>query len=172
MLFLFEVPKIEGESEKQEIQKGQTFAAQAEKILKSINDNIAVNLLTAYENLTKSMLAMEDSTMALKRSMGGFVDQSGELQRSLESSYLKNLEFGATFKDAAETAQGMATQMGRMINPSEEVLSNALAFSKASGMANAETGKMIVDFQTFGGNQKQAISKMSELGISARKSGF
>jgi len=173
MLFLFgDAPKIEGEDEKLKIEKGATLLTQAQKYLKAVNETIAINLESAYETLTKSMLAMEDSTMALKRSMGGFVDQSGELQRSLEQAYLENLKFGATFKDAAETAQGMATQMGRMVNPSADVLSNALAFSKASGMANAETGKMIVDFQTFGGDQKQAISKMSELGQSARKSGL
>jgi len=165
-------PELEGKQQEQNIQKGKTLLEQAKDTLKAINENVAIKLGTVYENLTKNLLAMEDSSMALNRTMGGFVDQSGELQRNLENAYLTNLDIGATFKDAAETAQGMAAEMGRMVNPSSEVVSNAIAFSKAAGMSNNETGKMIVQFQQFGGNQTQAIEKMHDLGISARKSGL
>jgi len=165
-------PELEGKQQEQNIQKGKTLLEQAKDTLKAINENVAIKLGTVYENLTKNLLAMEDSSMDLNRTMGGFVDQSGELQRNLENAYLTNLDIGATFKDAAETAQGMAAEMGRMVNPSSEVVSNAIAFSKAAGMSNNETGKMIVQFQQFGGNQTQAIEKMHDLGISARKSGL
>jgi len=173
MLFFESNPEIEGKSDADKnIQKGRTALEQARLSLQAINENIALNLKSAYENLTKNLLAFEDSTMALNRTMGGFADTSGELQRNLEGAYLENLKIGASFKDAAETAQGMASEMGRMINPSQEVLSNAIAFSKAASMSNAETGKMIVQFQEYGGNQKEAIESMSKLGISARKSGL
>jgi hypothetical protein len=165
-------PELEGNEAKQELLKGRTALEQTQEIVKTIGAYIVPNLKSAYDNLTKNMLGMEDSAMALNRTMGGFIDKSGELQRKLENAYLKNLEFGAVFKDAAETAQGMASQMGRMVNPSEKVLYNALAFSKAASMTNAETGKMIIQFQQYGGNQEDAVNTMSELGKSARKSGL
>jgi hypothetical protein len=173
MLFFENSPEIEGKSdENKDITKGRSATEQVQKNLQTIKDYILPDVKTAYDNLSKNLLAFEDSTMALNRTMGGFADKSGELQRSLEGAYLENLKLGATFKDAAETAQGMASEMGRMVNPSKEVLSNAIAFSKAASMTNSETGKMIVQFQDYGGNQKEAIESMSKLGVSARKSGL
>ena len=173
MLFFENTPEIEGKSdENKDITKGKSATEQVQKNLETIKNYILPDVKTAYDNLSKNLLAFEDSTMALNRTMGGFADKSGELQRSLEGAYLENLKLGATFKDAAETAQGMASEMGRMVNPSKEVLSNAIAFSKAASMTNSETGKMIVQFQDYGGNQKEAIESMSKLGVSARKSGL
>ena len=175
MLFFFgeNTPEIEGKSDvNKDVTKGRSATEQVQKNLETIKNYILPDVKTAYDNLSKNLLAFEDSTMALNRTMGGFADKSGELQRSLEGAYLENLKLGASFTDAAETAQGMASEMGRMVNPSKEVLSNAIAFSKAASMTNTETGKMIVQFQDYGGNQKDAIESMSKLGVSARKSGL
>lgn len=176
MLFFFENTEvdIEGKSDggDKNISKGRSATEQVQKNLTAIRDYILPDVKTAYDNLSKNLLAFEETTMALNRTMGGFADKSGELQRNLEGAYLENLKLGATFKDAAETAQGMAQEMGRMVNPSKEVLSNAIAFSKAASMTNTETGKMIVQFQEYGGDQKEAITTMSKLGVSARKSGL
>lgn len=173
MLFFESDPQSTGEAEDKKIElKGRTLLGQLEEMGKLIGKYVAPQFATVYANLNKALIDMDDKTQAINRSMGGFADQSGELRENIMEAVEGSRGLSVEFKDGIDLVKGMASEMGRMVNPSQEVLENAMAFSKATGLGFEDTGKMIVQFQEFGGNQKEAITRMSELGDSARKSGL
>ncbi len=173
MLFENTEVKSEGEQDEKKVEvKGKTVLAQMKQLATDINQNIAIDMDTVYTNLTGNILKMEDSAMALGRTMGGFVDQTGEARRNIVEALSNSRGMNLSFQEGMDIVAGIASEMGRMVNPSAEVLTNALHFSKAASMSSQETGKMIVQFQEFGGSQMEAITDMSRLGTSARKSGL
>ena len=173
MLFFETDPQSTGEAEGKKIElKGRTLLGQLEEMGKLIGEYVAPQFDKVYANLNKALIDMDDKTQAINRSMGGFADQSGELRENIMEAVEGSRGLSVEFKDGIDLVKGMASEMGRMVNPSQEVLENAMAFSKATGLGFEDTGKMIVQFQEFGGNQKEAITRMSELGDSARKSGL
>ena len=166
-------PETEGESTEKQLEvKGRTALEQVKEVFKVIDENIGPSMDKVYDNLVKNMLSMEDSSLALGRSMGGFADKSGELKNKIIES-LKEVEgMNLQFSDGINIVKGMASEMGRMVNTTTEVLGLSLQFSKSVGLSSEETGKMLVQFQQYGGNQKEAITDMSRLGKEARKSGL
>ena len=166
-------PTTEGESTEKQLEvKGRSALEQVKEVFKVIDENIGPSMDKVYDNLVKNMLSMEDSSLALGRSMGGFADKSGELKNKIIES-LKEVEgMNLQFSDGINIVKGMASEMGRMVNTTTEVLGLSLQFSKSVGLSSEETGKMLVQFQQYGGNQKEAITDMSRLGKEARKSGL
>jgi len=174
MLFLGETnPTSEGEQESKKLEaKGKTPLEQIKEMATTIGDYVAPKMATVYENLSKAVISIEDSTNALNRSMGGFADQSGELSNNIIDAVSNSRGLSLEFKDGVDLAKGMAGELGRMVNPSREVLENSMQFAKSAGLTMDETGKMVIQFQEFGGNQKDAVTDMSRLGKEARKSGL
>ncbi len=130
------------------------------------------NAKTVVQNVNKSMTEMEGSALALQRSMGGVVMGAEQFRQKLISSYHANLDIGVSFKDTLESVEGIAAGMGRMVNPSEEVITNMLVLSKSTGMAAKDIGGMVTDLVRFGGTQLEATKKIETLSKSARAAGL
>jgi hypothetical protein len=177
MLFFENNPSTQGADKPDELStKGKGVIDQLTDLKTAITQWVipdsVENAKKVFENISTQLTTMEDSALALQKTMGGFVTNTTEFRQSLEGAFLPLTDIGVTFKDAAEVVQGLATQMGRIVSPSKEVVTNSLTFSKAANMTSTETGKMVADFSQFGGTQLEAITQMSELGKSARKSGL
>jgi len=143
--------------------------------LKEAYQNFVASLTkakTVVENVNKSMTEMEGSALALQRSMGGVVMGAEQFRQKLISSYHANLDIGVSFKDTLESVEGIAAGMGRMVNPSEEVITNMLVLSKSTGMAAKDIGGMVTDLVRFGGTQLEATKKIETLSKSARAAGL
>jgi hypothetical protein len=67
---------------------------------------------------------------------------------------------GATFKDTVESVEGLATSMGRMVNPSEEAVYNMVALSKATGESSKAIGTMVGEMSRYGFTQLEATEKL------------
>ena len=87
-------------------------------------------------------------------------------------SYLNSLELGASFKDISEAVEGLGGSMGKMVNPSQEVLETIVATSKATGITTKDVGNTVGEMQRLLGNQKASLEMIHKIGDSARKSGL
>ena len=160
--------------------KFQNLSAQIDSLKKKLNENVIdSNMNAIYENVSKQFVSMNDSATKLVRSMGGVflaTEQSAKYANSFRSTLMKavevNKDLGATFKDANDTVQALASAMGRMVNPSSEVVSNMIVMAKSTGLSNAEIGGMVASISKFKGTQAEALDMMSDIAMEARKTGI
>jgi len=125
------------------------------------------------------MVGIDTAARNVLRSMGGVADFTGkgaaradEFRRTLSRALDNVISIGGSLKDVSEAAAGLAESMGRMVNPSAEVLANIVATSKAFGLTTKETSKMVTDIVRFGGTQEEALETMKGIANEARKSGI
>jgi methyl-accepting chemotaxis protein len=131
-------------------------------------DNFIVSttkLDTIVDNINKSMTSMNDSAVSLQRSMGGVVFGANDFRERMYQTYMNTIKLGSTFKDVTESIEGLATGMGRIVNPSMETLENMIEISKASGISTKEIGMMVAEMVRFGGTQLDATNKIQSLSI-------
>ena len=140
---------------------------------------IATNLDTVFKNAQKSMIGMDDSAKNLIKSMGGVADFTGvgaaranEFRNTLNDAFLNTVKIGGTFKDVTDSVEALASGMGRMVNPSQQVLESMVAISKSTGIATKEIGAMVTEFVKYGGTQEEALVTMHALANEARKMGI
>lgn len=160
--------------------KFQNLSKQISKLQQQLKDNVIDTDMNAiYENVSKQFVSMNDSATKLVRSMGGVflaTEKSAKYANSFRSTLMKavevNKDLGATFKDANDTVQALASAMGRMVNPSSEVVSNMIVMAKSTGLSNAEIGGMVANISKFKGTQAEALEMMSDIAMEARKTGI
>ena len=129
--------------------------------------------------INKSVIAQESLTTSLQRSMGGVITGAGELAEKFRNVYygIKDgkegaIEMGATFKDTVESVEGLASSMGRMVNPSEDTVYNMVALSKATGESSKAIGTMVGEMARYGFTQLEATEKLHDFSKEARSAGL
>ena len=169
--------------------RGQGFGDQIKELGTAFKDYVfsATELLKPMENAVKAFTHMEDSALAIQKSMGGtaysyyktmadgskkFVENTSELKNKLMDTFKATQDIGGTFDDAAKAMSALATGMGRMVNPSTEVLTAMVELSQSTGLSAEEVGSMVTDMVMFNGNQKEATDMMHDLATEARKVGL
>ena len=160
--------------------KFKNLSDQISDLQSKLKENVIDSDMNAiYENVSKQFVSMNDSATKLVRSMGGVflaTEQSAKYANSFRSTLMKavevNKDLGATFKDANDTVQALASAMGRMVNPSSEVVSNMIVMAKSTGLSNAEIGGMVASISKFKGTQAEALDMMSDIAMEARKTGI
>jgi hypothetical protein len=176
MLWLFFQNELETsgkESEAAKTTRGVSAVQQLKDLTQAFNEFVAsTDMLEVFDKINSQLTTMEDSAMALQRSMGGVVVGAEDFREQLIDAFKETQNIGGSFQDAADAVGGIATEMGRVVNPSKEVTTSMIEFSKATGASAKEAGQMVAQFATFGGTQKEAIEDISDLGKSARKSGL
>ena len=158
----------------------KAFTDQAKALKDSINNFvIGTDLDTIFKNVEKSMIGMDNSAKNLIKSMGGVADFTGrgaaranEFRNTLNDALIATLEIGGTFKDVTEAVEGLASGMGRMVNPSAKTLEHMVDISKSTGIASKEIATMVTEFVRYGGTQDEALVTMHELANEARKMGI
>jgi hypothetical protein len=160
---------------------GSTSAyASAQGVISQIDDakaalnNFVVGkeVKTILENTNKSMISIEGSALSLQRTMGGVVTGTDEFRNRLMDAYYNTIEIGSSFKDITDAVEGLAVGMGRIVNPSVELLQNITEMSKSTGMASKEIATMTTEFIRYGGTQEEALVTMHELANEARRMGI
>ena len=160
--------------------KFQNLSEQISKLQKQLQDNvIAGDMNTIYKNVSKQFVSINDSATKLVRSMGGVflateksAKYANDFRARLMEAVNANRELGATFKDANETVQALADAMGRMVNPSSDVISDMVTMAKSTGLSNKEIGGMVANISKFKGTQSEALKMMSDIAMDARKTGI
>ena len=165
--------------------RGQGFASQITDLGTAFKDYVfnAKELLTPMENAVKAFTHMEDSALAIQKTMGGFaysyinaqgklIENTSELRNKLMDTFKATQDIGASFEDASKSMSALASGMGRMVNPSVDVLTSMVELSQSTGLSNEEVGGMVTEMVRFNGNQKEATTMMSSLALEARKVGL
>jgi len=150
----------------------------------SINDKIGAQVVgtdlnAVYTNLSKQFVTINDNATKLMRSMGGILLATessakylADFRSRITEATLQGKELGISFKDSNETVAALASSMGRMVNPSTEVISNMTIMAKSTGLSNAEIGGMVANISKFKGTQAESLKMMSEIAMEARKTGI
>jgi hypothetical protein len=187
-MFLFVNDEVSAEGKSSSIDNAKTsvfnsvnsFIEHADDLKQTINSFvIGSDLDTIFKNAQKSMIGMDNSAKNLIKSMGGVADFTGlgaaranEFRNTLNDAFLNTVKIGGTFKDVTEAVEGLASGMGRMVNPSQSVLEDMVAISKSTGIATKEIGTMVTEFVRYGGTQKEALETMHQLANESRKMGI
>ena len=169
--------------------KGQGFIDQIKDLGTAFKDYVISldDMTKPMENAIKAFTHMQDSANSIQRSMGGvaysfyktmpdgskkLVQNTSELQNKLMDSFKATQGINASFEDSSKALSALAGAMGRIVNPSAEVLENMVTLSKSTQMTADEVGNMVGSLVRFGGNQKEATQTMSKLAGEARKVGI
>jgi hypothetical protein len=139
----------------------------------AFKENVAdTNVLNVMQNVEKTMIGMMDQAKSIQRSMGGVLSNTGDFNNRLANAYGNTVKLGATFDDVSGAVQGLAEGMGRIVSPSQEVIENMTVLSQVTGMSTKEIGGMVSELIRFGGTQKEAVQRMSDMAKEARVAGL
>jgi len=161
-------------------QKFQNLTEQITSINAKIGAQVVgTDLNKVYTNLSKQFVTINDNATKLMRSMGGILLATessakylADFRSRITDATLQGKELGISFKDSNETVAALASSMGRMVNPSTEVISNMTIMAKSTGLSNAEIGGMVANISKFKGTQAESLKMMSEIAMEARKTGI
>jgi hypothetical protein len=135
------------------------------------------------DEINKMAISQESLTTSLQRSMGGVIIGAETFAKKFKDAYYNGvegakgmrtplIEIGASFKDTTESVEGLASGIGRMINPSEEVIYNMVALAKATGQSSKEVGGMVALMTKYNYTQLDATKKIHDLSVEARSAGL
>ena len=140
---------------------------------------VPTGMVKVAHELQKQMIGLDNASNNLLRSMGGVAGLTGkgaeraeEFRNRISEAQRLSLSMGGTLKDVTDAVDGLADGMGRMVNPTSEVLKDIIATGKAFGITTAESAKMVTDFVKFGGTQREALKTMKGIADEARKTGI
>ena len=160
--------------------KFQTLSEQINGINTKIGGYVVgTNMDEVYKSLAKQFVTINDNATKLMRSMGGILLATegsakylADFRSRITDATLQGKELGISFKDSNETVVALASSMGRMVNPSTEVISNMTIMAKSTGLSNAEIGGMVANISKFKGTQSESLKMMSDIAMEARKTGI
>ena len=124
------------------------------------------------ENANQALISMNDSAVAIQRSMGGNVRETDKFRELLYGAYDATMDIGASFADVTGAVDGLASSMNRMVQPSKESLVAMVEFSKVTGISTKEIGSMTAELSRFGGTEEEIAAKMKKVADTARASGL
>jgi hypothetical protein len=139
------------------------------------------------DEINKMAISQESLTTSLQRSMGGVIIGAETFAKKFKDAYYNGvekmvngvrvmrtplIEIGASFKDTTESVEGLASGIGRMVNPSDEVIYNMVALAKATGQSSKEVGGMVALMTKYNYTQLDATKKIHDLSVEARSAGL
>lgn len=163
-----------GAGEEEKIASGESVLASSGKAFEAFKNYVAdvTDLKGVYENVEKVMIGIQDSSLALQRNMGGVVSGVANFRERLIGAYSETVAIGATFEDATNAVKGIADGMGKVVNPSKDTVVSMIELSKATQMTTSEIGGMVSEMVRFGGTQKEAVKKISDMAKEGRLAGL
>lgn len=194
MFFLNDGDKVGGD---ELLKKGKSVSELFKEINKALSDTFirGTEALGPFDKLTEKLTGMENAALGLQRSMGGvfgIIDEAAlassntqekaaaqaadkfrtGFQTRLTEALKSAQEFGGSFKDLVDVTEGLGDAMGRVVNPSKEVMVNMVALSKTTGMSNKEIASMVEKLTSFGYSQENATEKIHDMAVAARRVGL
>jgi hypothetical protein len=145
------------------------------KSYKEMFDEAASASAKPFDALLETITSIQDQTLKTQRNIFNIAlpkANQDALRNTFTDVFEKTLEIGGTFKDVNELTSSFSDNLGAAIIPSKEVLQNMVEFSKATGIANTEAGKMYASFSKFFFSQQSAQKQMNQITLLARSAGL
>lgn len=144
----------------------------------SANAGVIKNITTAMEtgikpnDMFRVLSQMEDKVKDLQKTMGSGLVLGGEAFREkVEEIYIETTELGIQFKDVTDLMGGMSKSVGRIIDPSKQVVQEMAVLGKNVGIASEAMGTLIGDFMNLTFSQEKSAELIGKITDLARKSG-
>jgi hypothetical protein len=163
-----------GAGEEEKIASGKSVLESSKDAFDAFKNYVAdiTKVTEVYQNVEKVMIGMQDSSLALQRNMGGVVSGVANFRERLIGAYSETVAIGATFEDATNAVKGIADGMGKIVSPSKDTVVSMIELSKATQMTTSEIGGMVSEMVRFGGTQKEAVQKISDMAKEGRLAGL
>ena len=145
------------------------------KSYKEMFDEAAAASTKPFDVLLETITSIQELTLKTQRNIFNIAlpkANQDDLRNTFTDVFEKTLEIGGTFKDVNELTSNFSDNLGAAIIPSKEVLQNMVEFSKATGIANADVGKMYASFSKFFFSQQSAQKQMNQITLLARSAGL
>jgi hypothetical protein len=115
---------------------------------------------------------MEDKIKELQKTMGSGLVLGGEAFRAkVEEIYFETTELGVQFKDVTDLMGGMSKSLGRLIDPSKEVVKDMAVLGKNVGISSEAMGTLVGDFMNLTFSQEKSAESINKITDLSRKSG-
>lgn len=143
------------------------------EIVSNLTGAFKKGITEGFENGISTLTAMNDSALKLQKTIGsGVVMSTDQFRNRLIKSYLDVVNMGGSVTDVTDAMSELATESGKIVQPSFEVAKQMVALSKTTGLATKELGKMEGAFLRLTKSQTKSAEKMAEIAKIARQSGL
>ena len=143
------------------------------EIVSNLTGAFKKGITEGLENGLSTLTAMNDSALKLQKTIGsGVVIGADKFRNQLINSYLDVVKLGGSVTDVTDAMSELATESGKIVQPSFEVAKQMVALSKTTGLATKELGKMEGAFLRLTKSQTKSAEKMAEIAKIARQSGL
>lgn len=141
-----------------------TFAS--ESVAKSFKDSMN------YKNIQGFFVALENEAVKTAKSISnGIVANQQLIADTMFDLFKENLKYGASWKDIQDYITDFGSALGRIPNIQEEVITKAVLFSKATGMATKEVAQYVAGMANIGIGQTKSIEKLNKIYLTGRRFG-
>ncbi|MEY4572899.1 MAG: hypothetical protein RLZ10_2156 [Bacteroidota bacterium] len=141
---------------------------------KGIWDTMGSQIKDAFEYTIKQAQGIEQAALKVqKEALNIAIPQADAIayKNKLTEVFKETQSIGAQFKDITELSSAFNNAIESAILPSQQVTKNMVEFSKSTGIANADVGKMFGDFSKFLMSQTRAQEVMQKITKTARLAG-
>jgi hypothetical protein len=143
------------------------------EIVSNLTSAFKKGITQGFETGISTLTAMNDSALKLQKTIGsGVVMSTDQFRNRLIDSYLDVVKMGGSVTDVTDAMSELATESGKIVQPSFEVAKQMVALSKTTGLATKELGKMEGAFLRLTKSQTKSAEKMAEIAKIARQSGL
>ena len=143
------------------------------EIVSNLTSAFKKGITQGFETGISTLTAMNDSALKLQKTIGsGVVIGADKFRNQLIDSYLDVVKLGGSVTDVTDAMSELATESGKIVQPSFEAAKQMVALSKTTGLATKELGKMEGAFVRLTKSQTKSAEKMAEIAKIARQSGL
>ena len=143
------------------------------EIVSNLTSAFKKGITQGFETGISTLTAMNDSALKLQKTIGsGVVMGADQFRNQLIDSYFDVVKLGGSVTDVTDAMSELATESGKIVQPSFEVAKQMVALSKTTGLATKELGKMEGAFLRLTKSQTKSAEKMAEIAKIARQSGL
>lgn len=129
----------------------------------------------ATKILMETATSIEESAIKTQRSLTNIAltpEMAQKFRNELKGVFQATLDIGGSFKDVNEVVSSFSEGVKSVVMPSTQIMTKMVEFGKATGIANAEVGKMFGEFTKFNFSQKNSIELIENLTTKSRIAGL
>lgn len=115
---------------------------------------------------------LEDTAIKTNRTVSaGFKDYGVQMEKSMYNVFIATQSIGGEITDTSDYLSSLAATMGTLPSIQEDVITNAISFSKLSGMALKDVAQYVGEYTHIGLGQKDALDRLNKIYTNAKKFG-
>ena len=117
-------------------------------------------------------IALENEAFKTAKSISnGIVANQQLIGQTMFNLYKDNLKYGASVKDVSDYISDYGEQLGRIPAIQDEVIKNAIIFSKATGLSTKEVAQFVGAMEKIGIGQQKSMEKLNKIYMVGRRYG-